>query len=186
MSKEKPLPKISKKNVRKDLTGTKYGPWVVQQYVHHYNTSPIWEVECEYCGILWEASIPRIKKKRECDCEESLKWTSGVFIPNNIFKWYSTEAKRTDESWRLTLVDLYKLYNRQNGVDSNNNKLIFKYHIDYNNTPATVDYIWPDLRRKSAANSFTINNCYLEMNYDQRFPRKRGNLIKKLEKINNK
>lgn len=180
MPEENKEPKISIKNVRKDLSGEKYGPWVVTQYVHHYNTSPIWEVECEYCGMLWEASIPKIKKKKECECEERLKWTSGVCIINNIYRWYAKKAKKEKEPWHMTYIDMYKLYNRQNGVDENGVKLEFKYHINYNDNPATVDYIWPDLNRMSEANSYRLDNCEFVMNDTQRFPRKRTTLLKKL------
>lgn len=178
--KKKKKVQITKKNIRTDVSGEVFGPWRVLQYLHHYGTSPIWECECIYCGEHWEASLPRIKRKRECECEDRLKWTSGVFISNNIYKEYVSKAASEDEAWRLSYIDLYKIYNRMGGKDINGEDLVFDYHWNYHNNPPTCNYIWPDLERYQKAIGYTLDNCYFVTNLEQRYPRRRATQLKKV------
>lgn len=170
--------KIEIKPVRADLTGEQYGPWLIQRYVHHLGTSPIWRGQCIYCDIIWDTTIPRFKRKRECDCEESMHLRSKVFICNDIFCWYSDQAKLEQESFNLKYKDLFKIYLRQNGVDSEGNKLEFDYSWDYSKTPQTCNYIWPDLERKVKTSGYSLANCYMVANNEDRFPRKRTKQLK--------
>lgn len=177
--KDKKTVKITKKSVRKDFSGDQYGPWKILSYVHHYGTSPIWEAECIYCGKVWETSLPKLKRTRECECEETLKWTSGIYIPNSIYLEYVNQAKKESESFSLTYIDLYKIYNRQNGVDKDQKPLIFDFHWNYHVNPPTCNYIWPDLERNKKSIGYNLNNCYFVSNDEQRYKRKRSNQIKR-------
>lgn len=179
-SNEKEPPKITVRAVKSDLSGNQYGPWKVLGYLHHYGNTPIWTSECIYCNTQWSASIPKIKKKRECDCEESMKFTSGVYIYNDIYQWYMKKAIEEDSLFNLSYIDLYKIYLRQNGVDKNGDKLIFDFHYNYNFYPPTCNYIWPDLERKSKTSSYSLSNCFFMASEEQRFPRKFSTNNKKI------
>lgn len=179
-----PEPIITIRNIKSDLSGKKYGPWLVKEYVHHRGNTPIWLSECIYCNKEWATSIPKMKRKRECECEESMKFTSGVYIYNSIYNWYASKARDEDALWRLSYTDLYKIYLRQNGVDSEGNKLVFDYYYNYHENPPTCNYIWPDLNRYNKTGSYSLDNCYFVDNSEQRFPRKhKSNTKKILEKF---
>lgn len=171
-------PKIEIKPVRADLSGTAIGSWVIEKYLYHLGTSPIWRAQCIYCNTYKDATIPKFKKKRECECEETMHFRSGVFICNDIFCWYSDKAKAEQESFNLKYKDLFKLYLRQNGVDSNGDKLVFDFHWDYSKTPQTCNYIWPDLERVVKTSGYSLSNCYMVANNEDRFPRKRNKQLK--------
>jgi hypothetical protein len=161
-------------NLRSDVSGSVFGPWKINKYVHHLGISPIWEAECIYCNRIWNGTLPKIKKIKTCECEERLKFTSGVYIINNIYQWYANECKTTGAHWGLSLLDLYKIYNRQNGVDVDGNALIFDYHWNYHRTPATCNYIWPDLNRTDKTKGYSLGNCYFVSNLGQRFKPKQN------------
>lgn len=174
---------IQIKPIKTDLSGQTYGPWEVERYLYHKGIVPIWRARCIYCDKGWDAPIPKFKKTKECECEDSLKFTSGAYIVNNIYMWYFEKAAREEVGFKLKYNDLYKIYRRQNGVDLLNNKLIFDYHWNYNPVPPTCNYIWPDLLRKNNTSSYNLENCYFKANYDQRFPRKHNSEIKKLKNV---
>lgn len=178
--KEKEEVKITIRAVRTDVSGKEFGPWKVINYVHHYGNTPIWAVECMYCGTKWNSSLPRIKKKKECECEDSMKYTCPAYIVNNIYLWYLDKAKSEDALFGLSYNDLYKLYLRQGGVDAQGNKLVFDYHYNYSVDPPTCNYIWPDLERKNRASSYSLSNCFFTANPNQRFPKRHSKNTKKL------
>jgi hypothetical protein len=170
--------KIEIKPVRSDLSGSQIGPWKIEKYVHHLNNSPIWRGSCIYCNSIWDTTIPKFRKKKECDCEDSLKFTCGVFFPNDIFCWYHKKSVGENESFNLKYNDIIKMYLRQGGVDSNGNKLIFDFFWDYSKTPPTCNFIWPDLERVIKTSGYSLSNCYLVANPEDRFPRMRKKLLK--------
>ena len=173
MAKVKKPQIIEIKSIRKDLSGEVYGPWRINNYVHHLGTSPIWDVQCIYCDKLWQSTLPKIKRKRECECEDNLRWTSGVMIPNDVYIHYIKSAQKSGDLWSLSYIDLYKIYNRQNGVDTDGNKLIFDYHWNYTPDPPTCNYIWPDLNRIHTTSSYSLKNCYFTANPNQRYKKRR-------------
>lgn len=157
-----------KKNIRKDYSGDHIGSWIIKKYAYHYKTSPIWVAQCEYCNRLIESSLPKIKKNNTCECEENMKWWGNIHISNSIYIRYSKNASREGVEFDLNLIDLYKMYNRQNGVDTEGNPLIFDFHWDYSRHPATCNYIWPDLVRDDEMSSYNLKNCTLVANTKQR------------------
>lgn len=162
-----------KPNLRTDFTGSKFGSFLIKRYVSHVNNSPQWEAECEYCNSSFTDSISKIKAyaKERCECEESMRWFGNLLIPNNIVQIYKEKAKLERVPWELDVVDIYKIYSKQNGLDKHNKKLIFDYHWNYNRNPATCNYIWPDMIRINKSKSYNLSNCELVANYEQRFKR---------------
>lgn len=167
------------KKVRTDYSGKEFNCWKILRYLYHIRTSPIWKAKCIYCGKIYEASLPKIKKKTQCECDEKATWIAQILIGNNILKEYAKQVRKEKETFRLSLKDLYRIYERQNRVDSDGNPLIFDYHWNYTRDPATCNYIWPDLERREKANSYNLNNCYFVANNKQRYPRRRSNQIKR-------
>lgn len=160
-------------NLRTDYTGKKYGSFLIKRYVSHVNNSPQWEAECEYCNSSFIDSISKVKTKAKerCECEDSMRWFGNLLIPNNIVQIYKEQSKQEKATWDLDVIDLYKIYSRQNGKDKNDKKLIFDYHWNYTRTPATCNYIWPDLVRINKYKPYNLENCEFISNEEQRFKR---------------
>lgn len=173
---------IEIKPVRTDFSNQEIGPWAIKRYIHHLNNNPMWLAKCVYCEEEIVSTIPKIRKRTECGCESTLNFRYGIFITNNIYCWYSDKAKEEAESFSLKPADIIKLYIKQGGVDSEGNKLIFDYYWNYSVDPPTCNFIWPNLERISKTSGYHFKNCYLVANNEQRFPRKRANLISKYNK----
>lgn len=169
--------KITKKplnTLKTNYTGSKFGPYKVINYDHHRNTSPQWLAECEFCKKTTILGITELKKTKTCGCEELLKWRSKVFISNSILKEYHKKSVREQTSYSLTMIDLYKLYNRQSGKDKNGNDLVFEFGINYQPKLPVVSYVWPDLLRRNKSQGYNFTNCYFESNLSQRYPKRRS------------